>query len=392
MSLAAPHSADAENRQGSFRIDPAELRGDGPARAARLRGAGQYAGRRRHVRLSCARSERRALAAGRNLGLWAAQPVRAVGRARPVDRRRPGAAQPDRLAARRSARTRRDQAASLARPASASSGASTRPEPLPGTRSMAWDPAQYLKFAGPRLRPALDLLQRIDVEAPRRRLRSRRRRRQRHAADRGALARGADRRRRLLGRDAGQGRGREPARSNGSRPISASWRPDRPADVIYSNAALHWLDDHARLLSRLVRRPRRRAACWRCRCRAISARRRTPRSPRRRSTGRGARCSNRCCGRRRSPSPNSITTCWRRAPPSLDIWETEYLQVLEGANPVKEWTKGTWLVAAARGARRARAQPLRGGLRRAGRRCLSAAPRRQDAVPVPPHVPDRDGG
>ena len=27
----------------------------------------------------------------------------------------------------------------------------------------------------------------------------------------------------------------------------------------------------------------------------------------------------------------------------LDIWETEYLQVLDGANPVKEWTKGTWL-------------------------------------------------
>ena len=30
---------------------------------------------------------------------------------------------------------------------------------------MAWDPAQYLKFAGPRLRPAIDLLQRIDVES-----------------------------------------------------------------------------------------------------------------------------------------------------------------------------------------------------------------------------------
>jgi len=27
----------------------------------------------------------------------------------------------------------------------------------------------------------------------------------------------------------------------------------------------------------------------------------------------------------------------------LDIWETEYLQVLEGDNPVAEWTKGTWL-------------------------------------------------
>jgi trans-aconitate 2-methyltransferase len=52
---------------------------------------------------------------------------------------------------------------------------------------------------------------------------------------------------------------------------------------------------------------------------------------------------------------------------ALDIWETEYLQVLEGENPVKEWTKGTWLSPAAGGARRARAQPLRGGLRRAGR-------------------------
>ncbi len=28
---------------------------------------------------------------------------------------------------------------------------------------------------------------------------------------------------------------------------------------------------------------------------------------------------------------------------ALDIWETEYLQVLEGTDPVKEWTKGTWL-------------------------------------------------
>jgi trans-aconitate 2-methyltransferase len=28
---------------------------------------------------------------------------------------------------------------------------------------------------------------------------------------------------------------------------------------------------------------------------------------------------------------------------ALDVWETEYLQILEGADPVKEWTKGTWL-------------------------------------------------
>src|SRR5262250_3528377 len=43
-----------------------------------------------------------------------------------------------------------------------------RPRPLSivTEASMAWDPAQYLKFAGHRLRPALDLLNRIDRTAP----------------------------------------------------------------------------------------------------------------------------------------------------------------------------------------------------------------------------------
>jgi trans-aconitate 2-methyltransferase len=27
----------------------------------------------------------------------------------------------------------------------------------------------------------------------------------------------------------------------------------------------------------------------------------------------------------------------------LDLWHTTYLQVLQGPDPVKEWTKGTWL-------------------------------------------------
>ena len=77
------------------------------------------------------------LAARRNLGLWQAQPVRAVGRVRPVDRRRAGATQPDRLAVRRPARTRRDQAAPLAvahRPRCSTRRPSIRPEPFPETR------------------------------------------------------------------------------------------------------------------------------------------------------------------------------------------------------------------------------------------------------------------
>ena len=31
---------------------------------------------------------------------------------------------------------------------------------------MTWSPTQYLKFAAPRLRPALDLLARVELDAP----------------------------------------------------------------------------------------------------------------------------------------------------------------------------------------------------------------------------------
>ena len=76
---------------------------------------------------------------------------------------------------------------------------------------------------------------------------------------------------------------------------------------------------------------------------------------------------------------------------SLDIWESEYLQVLEGANPVKEWTKGTWLGPLLA----ALDEPERSGFEAdyaSGSPLPIRARRRQDAVPVPPHVPDRDGG
>jgi len=207
---------------------------------------------------------------------------------------------------------------------------------------MAWDPAQYLKFAGPRLRPALDLLQRIDIEAPA------------TVYDLGAGAGnvtrliaarwpdarivGIDSSAEMLAKAAAENPGVEWERAD-----LASWRPDRPADVIYSNAALHWLPEHPQLLSRLVGSLAPNGVL------AVQ----TPRNF-------GA------------PSHTSITDTalsgpWRAvlepllnpspvSPPEfyydllaplaagLDIWETEYLQVLEGANPVKEWTKGTWLL------------------------------------------------
>src|SRR5438876_12308463 len=103
---------------------------------------------------------------------------------------------------------------------------------------MAWDPAQYLKFAGPRLRPALDLLQRIDVEAPS------------NVYDLGAGAGNVTRliaarwpEARIVGVDSSAEMlataAAEIPRLEWRQADLATWRPERPADIIYSNAALH---------------------------------------------------------------------------------------------------------------------------------------------------------
>ena len=80
-----------------------------------------------------------------------------------------------------------------------------------------------------------------------------------------------------------------------------------------------------------------------------------------------------------------------RAPASLDIWETEYLQVLEGADPVLEWVKGTGLRPILNGLGRRRARDLRGGVRPPPARRLSHAGRRPHPLPVPPPLHRRDG-
>ena len=72
---------------------------------------------------------------------------------------------------------------------------------------MAWDPAQYLKFADHRLRPAVDLLNRVDLDDPGEIYDLGRGRRQRDPPHQGALAGRPGDRRGRLGGDAGQGRG-----------------------------------------------------------------------------------------------------------------------------------------------------------------------------------------
>jgi len=122
---------------------------------------------------------------------------------------------------------------------------------------MTWQPGQYLKYAGERLRPALDLMARVDLAAPSR------------VVDLGCGAgnvtrilierwphahfTGVDNSAEMLAK------ARETV-SDGARiewqlADLADWAAaTAPAsvDLVYSNAALHWLDDHARLFPRLI--------------------------------------------------------------------------------------------------------------------------------------------
>ncbi|MCX7157260.1 MAG: methyltransferase domain-containing protein [Rhodocyclales bacterium] len=206
---------------------------------------------------------------------------------------------------------------------------------------MAWNPDQYLKFSEPRMRPAVDLLGRIDMAAPKRvydlgcgagnvtRL----------LAERwpAASITGVDDSAEMLAQAA-----RAFREATWIRQSVADWATTLPADLIFSNAALHWLPQHEQLFPRLlgqlapggvlaVQMPRNFAAPshtliaetvhhgpWRSRLEHML---------------------------RPAPvaGPNDYYAMLKPLAASIDIWETEYLQVLQGTDPVKEWTKGTWL-------------------------------------------------
>jgi trans-aconitate 2-methyltransferase len=207
---------------------------------------------------------------------------------------------------------------------------------------MAWDPGQYLKFAGPRLRPAVDLLQHIDMESPETvyDLGAGAGNVTRLIAARWPAARviGLDGSAEMLAKAAAENPGIEWQEAD-----LATWRPNRPATIIYSNAALHWLDYHDRLLPGLFAALAPQGVLAVQMPRNFGARSHTLIT----ETALGGPWRKTLEPLLR-PSPVAEPEFYYDllAPlaASLDIWETEYLQVLDGVNPVKEWTKGTWLL------------------------------------------------
>ena len=155
----------------------------------------------------------------------------------------------------------------------------------------------------------------------------------------------------------------------------ATWRPSRPADVIYSNAALHWLDGP------------RASCCPRCSTasrRAASLAVQMPRNfgaPSHTSiaeaalTGPGARTLEPLLRPSPVAEPDFYYDLLAPRAAALDIWETEYLQVLDGAQPGQGMDQGRPGSAAARALDEPERSRFEDGLWRAGRGRLSA-PRR----------------
>ncbi|QWT47007.1 methyltransferase domain-containing protein [Azospira inquinata] len=206
---------------------------------------------------------------------------------------------------------------------------------------MAWNPDQYLQFASQRLRPARDLLGAIFLERPR------------HITDLGcgpgnvtALLHARWPEAALVGVD------RDPAmlaRARQDYPAlewrqgdAATWVPDGPQDLIFSNAALHWLGGHDRLFPRLmdclapggvlaVQMPANFQAPSHALIRALAAR--PPWADLLAGAAMGAVAE--------------VEDYYRLLAPlsgHLELWTSEYWQALEGANPVLGWLQGTTLV------------------------------------------------
>jgi trans-aconitate 2-methyltransferase len=224
-----------------------------------------------------------------------------------------------------------------------------------------WDPGTYRLFGGERARPFYELIGRIG------------------AADPGFVAdigcgpgeRTADLCRQwpkadVLGVDnsaemiaaAGEVLGSlsadsaEPPRLRFAQADARDWEPDKPVDVIVSSALLQWIPDHESLMTRwagyladggwlAVQMPANHDAPTHRLLRELAA------SDRWAERLSGARLT------RQAADPEVYLDLLAGAGLTVDAWETTYVQVLAGDDPVLRWISGTGLrpvIAALQGA------------------------------------------
>ena len=213
-----------------------------------------------------------------------------------------------------------------------------------GTR---WDPGQYHRFTDHRLRPALELLDRVPITG---------------AsivydlgcgsgnvtwviAERfaGARVAGVEISSEMLAKAA-----EPPSRIEWIQADIAGWEPERAPELIYSNAALHWIDDHAAFFPRLFGF----VAPGGCLAVQMPLSFSMPSHVLMRETlanggVNGSRLGDEALSaavvRKWVLDAGEYYDLLAPEAASVDIWETEYIQRLEGDDPVLEWVKATGL-------------------------------------------------
>jgi len=210
----------------------------------------------------------------------------------------------------------------------------------PGT----WDPAAYLGFAGERARPFADLLARVRAAAPR------------VVVDLGcgegaltaslaqrwptARVTGIDRSPEMLDAAAAHAVPNRVAFAPGD---VRDWQPDEPVDVLVSNAVLHWVPGHERLLTRWAGQlaPGGELAVQ------VPGNFREPTHALLAGLCATPRWAGRLAGA--APRPDAVAEpagyldVLTAAGLAADVWETTYLHVLTGEDPVLRWVTSTVL-------------------------------------------------
>lgn len=205
---------------------------------------------------------------------------------------------------------------------------------------MAWDPQLYLRYGGHRLRPATDLLAQVSIEPA-------------TVVDLGsgtgvvsaimserwpdATIVGVDNSTEML--DVAR---RDHPTIGFVEADAAEWRAEPTVDLVYSNAALHWLDDHESLFPRLLDQvsPGGQLAVQ------------MPLNHQERAwtlvddVARRDRWASRLVPLLR-PAPVSEPAAYHHLLDpfcsDLTVWETTYLQKVTGDEPVANWVRGSFL-------------------------------------------------
>jgi trans-aconitate 2-methyltransferase len=213
-----------------------------------------------------------------------------------------------------------------------------------GGTPAAWDPATYLRFGGERARPFVELVARVGAESPR------------SVVDLGcgegtltaSLAQrwpgsrvtGIDSSATMLAAAASHA---TPGRVEFTAGDVAEWRADGPVDVIVSNAVLHWVPDHERLLTRWAGwlRPGGWLAVQ------VPGNFRAPTHALLAELCRSPRWAGRLADEAPRPDtvlePAGYLDVLTAAGLDADVWETTYLHVLSGDDPVLGWVRSTVL-------------------------------------------------